>query len=335
MSRASAPRSAPTIYDVARECGVAPSTVSRALSRPGRVSAKTSERVRAVAAQLGYQPNPLARYLPTGRTGTIAMAVADITNPVYFPMIRGAERAASAAGYTSVLVDVEESAEREREALSRLVRGVDGFAIAAPRLSDAAIRAIARQRPLVTLNRVTAQVPSVVIDNERGMERAVKHLVALGHRGLTYVAGPDDSWANSVRWLALRRASAELGIRVRRVGPHSPTVEGGRSAATELACRSATAVVAYNDLLAIGVMQALPGRVPNDLSVVGFDNIVGADWCSPALTTVEAPMYDLGATAMRNLLALIGGADGRSIRPLVLPTRLVVRGSTGPKTPSA
>jgi LacI family transcriptional regulator len=324
--------SMPTIYDVARECGVAPSTVSRALSQPGRVSAKTSERVREVAARLGYQANPLAKYLPTGRTETVVLIVSDITNPVYFPVIRGAEHAASAAGYTLVLSDVEESAERERDVMEKLVRTVDGFALATSRLSDAAIRAIARRRPMVTMNRVTQQVPSVVPDNGQGMRHAAEHLAELGHRRVTYVSGPPTSWANTVRWRALRAAGEQLGVTVRRIGPYTPTVAGGWAAAADLVSPLPTAVIAYNDLLAIGAMQGLNDldvTVPDDVSVIGCDNILGSDWCSPALTTLAAPLRELGNRGVQHLIAVIKGSQQPAGRPLVLPTQLIVRESTG------
>lgn len=325
----------PTIYDVARECGVATSTVSRALSQPGRVSAQTSEKVREAAARLGYVANPLAKHLPTGRTGTIVLTVSDIANPVFSQVIRGAEAAASRAGYTMVLTDVEESPERERQILEKLIPAVDGVALATSRLSDAAIRAVARRCPLVTMNRVTQQVPSVVPDNDLGMRRAVKHLVELGHQAVTYVAGPRASWADSVRWNGLKAAAGHLGVQVRRAGPEQPTVAGGRRIAADLesAARMPTAVVAYNDLMAIGIMQGLQAAghvVPDEVSVIGCDNILGSDWRTPALTTVAAPLRELGSASVRHLLALIDGKDIRQARPVVLPTRLIVRESTAP-----
>nr|WP_205857439.1 LacI family DNA-binding transcriptional regulator [Phytoactinopolyspora endophytica] len=344
----------PTIYDVARECGVAPSTVSRALSQPGRVSATTSERIHEVAARMGYQPNPLAKYLPTGRTETIVLIVSDIANPVYSPMIRGAEEAASRAGYTLVLSDIEESPERERDVMEKLLRTVDGFALATSRLSDAAIRTIARQRPMVTMNRVTQQVPSVVPDNDQGMRAAATHLADLGHSRVTYISGPATSWANVVRWRALRSVGEQLGMKVRRIGPYAPTVAGGWAAAADLVkpdskarsgnrgageaasapvrtAAATSAVIGYNDLLAIGAMQGLSDlglSVPADVSVVGCDNILGSDWCTPPLTTLASPLRELGATGVRNLLAMIKGAQPRSRRPVVLPSQLIVREST-------
>ncbi|WP_182111268.1 MULTISPECIES: LacI family DNA-binding transcriptional regulator [unclassified Actinotalea] len=327
-------RATPTIYDVARACGVAPSTVSRTFSRPGRVNAETAERIRQTAAAMGYRTNPLARALPTGRTSLLALVVSDVTNPFFFDIIRGAQQEANAAGYTMLVADVDESSEAEREALDRTLPLVEGLVLATSRMSDSAIRVAAKQRPTVVLNRVMTDVPSVVTDNARGTRRAVEHLAGLGHTTLTYLAGPEASWADGMRWRSMREAAFELDLRVRRLGPFPPTLAGGAAATTALAEQPTTAVVAYNDLLAIGLMRglaALGARVPQDVSVVGFDNIFGADFCSPPLTTVAAPLRNLGAYAVRSLLEQHDRRQLRDVRPVLLPAQLLVRGSTGPR----
>ncbi|GAA3725311.1 LacI family transcriptional regulator [Spinactinospora alkalitolerans] len=321
----------PTIYDVARAAGVAPSTVSRAFSRPGRVKAETAERIRMVATELGYRTNPLARALSTTRTSMIALILSDITNPFHFEIIRGAEAAASEAGYTMLLADAQESYRLEREALERTLSTVEGIVMAGSRMSGTAVRMIAKQKPVIVLNRAMADVPSVVTDNPRGARRAVEHLAELDHRAITYVAGPEASWADGMRWRSIREAGHELDLSVRRIGPYLPTVAGGMRAAEDLARQQTSAVVTYNDLVAIGLMRGLQTmriRIPEDVSVVGFDNIFSADLVTPALTTVAAPLRVLGTTAVRNLLAVVGGARSQTGLPVVLPTRLVVRGST-------
>ena len=323
-------RGGPTIYDVARACGVAPSTVSRAFSRPGRVNAETAARIRATAEAMGYRANPLARALPTGRTALLALVVSDVTNPFFFDIIRGAQSAASEAGYTLLVADVHESAEAEREALDRALPLVEGAVLATSRMSDSAIRVMAKQRPTVVLNRVLTEVPSVVTDNARGMRRAVEHLGELGHHSITYVAGPEASWADGMRWRSLREAAYELELRARRIGPFAPTVGGGVEAAEVLAAAPTTAVVCYNDLLAIGLMRrltALGARIPAELSVIGVDNIFGSDFCTPPLTTVAAPLRALGSHAVRALLREIGRTTPQAVRPTLLPAQLVVRGS--------
>ena len=335
----------PTIYDVAIACGVAPSTVSRAFSRPGRVNAETAERIRQVAAEMGYRTNPLARALPTGRTSLLAVIVADVTNPFFFEILRGAEETATEAGYTLLVADVHESVDAERQALDRTLPLVEGLVLATSRMSDSSIRVAAKQCPTVVLNRSMSDVPSVATDNSRGMKRAVEHLASLGHRTITYLAGPDASWANGVRWQAMREAAHELDLRVRRLGPFSPTQAGGLAAARALADAPSTAAIAYNVLIAIGLMRGLVNlgiRVPEDVSVVGFDNIFGADFCTPQLTTVAAPLRQLGAVAVHMLLeelrTPVRGTRQLPETPLMtalLPANLVERMSTGPARPAA
>ncbi|GAA5058726.1 LacI family transcriptional regulator [Thermocatellispora tengchongensis] len=329
-------RHPPTIYDVARAAGVAPSTVSRAFSRPGRVNAETAERIRRIAAELGYRTNPLARALPTGRTSMLACVIADITNPFYGEIIRGAESAAAEAGYVLLLVDAQESDRQEREALDRALPAVEGVVLTGSRMSDSAIRMTAKQRPTVVLNREVADVPSVVSDNAQGMRMAARHLADLGHRAVTYVAGPEASWADGMRWRSLREAAAELGLRLNRIGPYPPTIPGGTLAAEGVGRQGASAVIAYNDQLAIGLMRGLQAagvRVPEDVSVVGFDNIFGAELVTPGLTTVAAPLRAQGRAAVRGLISVLGGARPRTAQAVVLPARLVVRASTGGPAP--
>lgn len=318
---------APTIYDVARAAGVAASTVSRAFARPGRVNFETAERIRRVAAELGYRMSPLVRELPSGRTQMIGLGVADIGNPFYTEIILGAQDAAAEAGYTLLLTDARESGVREREALERALTAVDGLVLATSRMSDSAIRALAKQRPVVVLNRAVADVPSVISDNPDGVRQAVAHLAEKGHRDITYLAGPEASWADGTRWRSLR----ELAPGSRRLGPYAPTVKGGAEAAADFARQPSGAVLAYNDAMAIGLIRrltALGARVPGDVSVVGFDNIEAADLVTPALTTVAAPLRAMGRTAVTNVLAIANGAVPHTTEPMVLPSRLVVRRST-------
>ena len=322
---------APTIYDVARLAGVAPSTVSRAFARPGRVNRSTAERIRAVATELGYHTNPLARALPTGRTAMIALVVSDVTNPFCAGIVRSAQAAAGAAGYTMLLADGRESGACERETLERALSSVDGVVLATSRVSEPAVRETAAQRPVVLLNRSLPGVPSVVVDIERGMRQTVAHLADLGHEHVTYVAGPEESWADGMRRRALRQCGIEQGVQSRRVGPYEPTVAGGVAAAAEVFQAATTAVIAYNDLMAIGLIRALGARgmlVPQEVSVVGSDNIFAAGLITPALTTVAAPLRLMGDTAVRHLLAVLGGAEPSAAEPLLLPASLVVRGTT-------
>lgn len=331
MGETESSRSTPTIYDVAKAAGVAPSTVSRAFSRPGRVNMTTAERIHRIAQELGYRVNPVVRPLPSGKTALLAIIVADVTNPFFFEIIRSAAKTAVDSGYTLLVADADESDEAERQSLERTLPLVEGVVLATSRLSDSSIRAVAKQRPTVVMNRVVTDVPSVITDNAQGMRRAVAHLAGLGHSVLAYLAGPEASWADGMRWRAFREATQELGVRGRRLGPFAPTLAGGLSAAQALTTHSATATIAYNDLVAIGAMRGLTRlgvEVPRDMSVVGFDNIFGSDFCTPPLTTVAAPLRHFGTFAVQRLLNQVRTPSLGLSTPALLPAKLVERGST-------
>jgi len=322
----------PTIYDVAREAGVAPSTVSRAYARPGRVNAHTARLIFEAAERIGYRSERLDARLPAaaGRTKALGLVVSDVTNPFYGPIISGAYEAAREAGFVLILSHTTESPAAERQAIETELPHVDGLVIASSRMSDSALRTIAKQKALVLLNRTIPEVCCVVTDNPRGSRRAAEHLGMLGHESILYVAGPEASWSDGIRWRALREAGLELALDVRRIGPNEPTILAGFRAARRVVELGATAVLAYNDQLAIGVMKGvrqLGLRVPDDVSVVGFDNIIFDEIVEPALTTVAAPLHQMGATGVHNCIAVTHGAQP-SAPPLVLPVKLVERAST-------
>jgi len=340
VSRPTPPARPATLHDVAREAGVAVSTVSRALTRPGRVNAQTRAHVEEVARRLGYRPNRIARALPSGRTLMIGVLVADITNPHHFGLIRGAEARARDAGRTLVLGDTRGDAVLEAEHLDRLGSVVDGLVLAASRLPDADLVDLARRRPVVLHNREVPGLPSVGTDFADGARQVVAHLAALGHHHLAYLAGPPDAWSDGQRWDGLQAHAAAAGVRVTRLGPFAPTVDGGPAAAAAGSASGATALVAFNDLLAIGVLRRLAEcgvDVPGDVSVTGFDDVFGADFCHPPLTTVAAPTEEAGRALVDVLLSGPGSAadgvdelDAGEPARIVLPVELRVRASTGP-----
>lgn len=334
MASPGAPDQPVTIYDVARVAGVSASTVSRTFARPGRVSFATAERIRAVAAELGYRSLdvrvPMAE--EKKRHHTIGLVVADIANPVFFEMIRGAEEEAARNEYTMLLAHTRESAVVERQAIERMVDIVDGFVLSSSRMSDSAIHTLAKQRPTIVINRGVTGVACVVIDNSRGMRRVLEHLGSLGHTDLAYLGGPEASWAHGMRWRALKEGALELGLNVTLVETSEPTRAGGAAVAERVLATSVTGIMAFNDPLAAGFMrraQEIGHDVPRDVSVVGFDNSAVAELTHPGLTSVASPLHALGATAVRNLLALSSADAHERFRPVVLPTRLVVRDSTG------
>ena len=318
----------PTIYDVARAVGVSPSTVSRALNKPGRINAKTEERIRAAAESIGYRLNPMARALPTGRTSTIALIVSDITNPVYFDVIRGAERVTTEHGLTLVFSESQESVEQELHAARRLQSAADGLILVASRLSDDEIRDLAAVKPVVLVNRLVPSIPAVTPSLSPGVEAAVEHLERLGHRSIAYLSGPTTSWTNRIRWSTLFACAVQRGLSIVEIGPGQPTMQGGQDLLPRLRASGATAAIAYNDLMALGVMQACRTagiEIPRDLSLIGFDDIFGAALPTPALTTVRIPLAELGQSAARMLVTGDYGFDEQS-----LATSLVTRESTGP-----
>jgi DNA-binding LacI/PurR family transcriptional regulator len=323
-----------TITDIAKATGVAPSTVSRALNKPGRVSAATRERIEAAARELDYVPNSQARALSSGRTGTIAVLVSDVTNPFYFGLIRGTQQQLKAAGYAQLLIDTEDSGEHEAELLRKMRRWMDGAILTASRLPERALAGLATEIPLVTVNRNVRGVPSVVIDTPAGMGLAVEHLVSLGHRAIAYAYGPENSWSNRARWQALKAAGQRYGRTFERVGPFPRGRMFGSAAADALLNTEATAYIAFNDLLAIGILTRLRERgvrVPADVSVVGCDDIFGADFCNPPLTTLTAPIEQAGRVAVSLLLSHLDVSTAEpQRRAVVLPTHLTIRESTGP-----
>lgn len=326
------PRKRATILDVAREAGVAASTVSRAFTNPGRVNQATREHVLDVAKSLGYTPNPMARALESGHTETLALLVPDITNPYFAGVIKGAEGAAARSGRTLVLGDTQESAATEAELVRRLGPAVDGFVLSASRLPDTELRRAAELNNLVLLNRAILGITGVVADFGSGTRQIIDHLASHGHPSAVFLAGPPESWSGRRRWAGLEDAAHAVGMTVRRLGPYAPTREAGAAAADAVITSGTTAAVCHNDMLALGVMRRLLERgvrVPDDVSVVGFDDIFGADLCTPTLTTLAEHTQDAGARAVETLIHL-GLQRTRTDQSWQLPTHLVVRESTGP-----
>jgi len=322
-----------TIYEVAAAAGVSPSTVSRTFSRPGRVSVRTADHVRAVAAELGYREESVFRLTAAARHRTIGVAISDVTNPFYFGILRGAEAQAIRSDYTLLVADAQESGAREQHNLDRLLPLVDGLIVASSRMSDTVLRSVSKSHPVVVLNRYVGGLPSVVPDSGHGMKQAIAHLLQLGHNSVHYLAGPDSSWISGTRWLAVRAAAQSMGFSAHRLGPVLPTVEGGASAVNQIMSHHCQAVICFNDLIAMGLMRSLSRkglRVPDDLSIIGCDNIFASDLVTPGLTTIAAPMGVLGDTAVKNIVAMLGGAMPRLSAPITVPVKLIIRNSTGP-----
>ncbi|MDX2974167.1 LacI family DNA-binding transcriptional regulator [Kribbella solani] len=325
-----------TIRDVARLAGVSPSTVSRAISLPEMVNATTRTRVAAAVEQLGYEPNRAARGLITGRTGTIGLVVPDLANPFFASLTKAIQARARRHDVAVFVADTDEDPGAEAGLVRALSKQVDGIVLCSPRASDDDLAAFAADTTVVLVNRAAAGIPGVTYDNEDGMRQAVAHLVALGHRRIAWVGGPASSWSTQHRGLGLRNATEELHAVLVPVGNFAPTYEGGMAAADQVIATGATAVVAYNDLVAIGLLARLHSRgisVPGELSVVGVDDIAMSGMAHPALTTIRLPKQEAGWIAVELLLALLDNPDsqqGASGTRSELHGELIVRASTGP-----
>lgn len=321
----------PTIRQVAGEAGVSASTVSRAFSRPELLLPATVSHIKEVAEQLGYEPNPTARALSTGRSGTLAIVVPDIANPFFPPLIRGTQARADACGYSVLLGDSDEDPIKEDVLVAKLAARTEGSILASSRLSEAHIREHAARRPVVLINRDVEGFPRVLIDTASGVAEGVSHLAEQGHRRMVYVGGPSSSWSNQQRGAAFRARTRRLGVKASTVPARRPTYEAGVEVAPRLLTSRATAAVCFDDLLAQGVLAGLAShgvQVPAEFSVIGCDDVLGAI-TYPALTTVSTSGGDAGSAAVDLLLATIRGDLTATHERVVIPTSLVVRETTG------
>ncbi len=316
---------AANLTEVARHAGVSIATASRAFGEPDRLAPATLERVRKSAVELGYATPQVA----TG-TRTIAVVVPDAANPVYATLLKAIQGQAWHGRHRIVLFDADEDLRREREAIELGCR-TDGLVLCSPRLPEAEVLALVGDTPHVVINRVLPGALCVVMDAERGPTQAVEHLSALGHDHVAYASGPHGSWADEQRADAVLRACERFGIRLTRLSHHAASIQGGRAGAAAAVASGASAVIAYNDLVALGLEAGMAelGRVcPDDISIVGIDDIELAGAVTPSLTTVRMPIARSGALAVDLLLqAMVGTAPTDDT---VLPSQLIVRSSTAP-----
>ena len=312
----------PTLADVARRAGVHSATVSRALSRPEMVNGATLQRVHAAVEALGYVPNNAARQLAGGRTGRIAVIVPDVTNPYFGGLVQAAQRRADDGDEIVVLADTGQRPGREVAAVRSLAAEVDGIVLCGSVGPVGDLRAAAGETPVVSVNRRMRGVPSVVVDQEAVVDLAVDHLRLLGHERIAFLRGPSAYWSTQAR---TRRADA---LDLQLVGPAEPTHDGGRDALDGVRSTGATAVVVFNDLMAAGLLAEASNRgvrVPDELSLVGSDDVSFAAMVHPALTTVAGRADDLGAAAV-DLLHDLASTD--SVGDVSLEPYLVVRATT-------
>jgi DNA-binding LacI/PurR family transcriptional regulator len=321
-----------SIREVAARAGVSPATVSRVFTRPDTVAADTRRRVIAVADELSYTPHPVARSLARGRTGNIGIVVPDIANSFSAVVTKAVQQEARRDGYALFVAGSDEIAQDEEQWARAMAAQVDGLLLLSPQMPDAALLALAGITPVVMTNRLLDGIPAVLTDAYEATGHAVEHLHALGHRELVYLAGP-QGYSNDVRLRGFRDACARLGVAASELGPFHARFSAGLRAGDLVLATSATGVIAYNDEVAVGVINRLADRgvrVPQDVSVVGYDDTQLAEMVMPRLTTVRIPAATAGTAAAGILLDVIGGRDGAVRDRLRLPAELVVRSSTGP-----
>jgi DNA-binding LacI/PurR family transcriptional regulator len=323
--------------DVAKHAGVSQSTVSLVFSGKGRgrVSEATQERVRRSARELGYRPNVAAQALRLGASRAVALLVPDVTNPFFSRVLRGAQRAAAAAGYTVALVDTANDRRWEEQSCEALRAGpVDGYLLFEVSAPDA----LGGDHPVVLMEAEAPGKPSVRFDAEGGAAAAFEHLVDLGHRRIGHLAAAFDAPTFLLREAARRRVLGNAGIdpdeQPRALTPIG--IDDARDVALALLDEQPTAVMCDDDIIAAGLYLAARERgirVPGDLSVVGFDDMDFARVLDPPLTTVALDAEQLGASSFGLLEARMAGKRVR--RRVVLPAELLVRGSTGPPRSAA
>ena len=330
-----------TIRDVAREAGVSTATVSRVLGRPDVVSAETRASVTAAIDALGYMPNAAAKSLRTLRSGKILVTVPDIANPFFSLILQGIEGAALRAGYSVLLGDTQHDDQREQQyALMLQRREADGLIFLGHRLPKAAaelVRAQSRGEVAPVVNGCefspSLHVPSVHIDNAKAAFEVIDHLCQLGHRRIGVVTGPMASPLSRDRLKGvMARANQDRRRMTVSVAGGDFSIESGIAAGDQLlaAPKVPTGIFCFNDEMAIGVLHSARQRgvqVPEDLSVVGFDDIRFAQYVDPPLTTIRQPMRELGEATVRLLMNILRG-NVKDAVSVTLPHALIVRAST-------
>lgn len=328
-------RARATISDVARTAGVSTSSVSRHLKG---LAVQRADRIAEAMNELEFRPSEVARWLKSGKTLALGLVVPDVTNPFFAAVVKGAESVANAAGYSVVLCNTDESPDREHDVLAAMRGRVDGLLLAPARDDAETVESLDELGvPVVLVDRTLPDpgpTDSVLIDNAGGAAAAARHLLDLGHRHLALISGPLDTTPGAERHDSFVAACVAADADV--VVDHGDFREdGGYQAAMRLFGRAdaPTAVLAANNLMTVGLLRALHDlglRVPDAVSVIGFDDHVLADLLDPPLTVIDRATDMQGAVATRMLLARLSDTASGAGRTVRLETSLVVRSSTGP-----
>lgn len=328
------------IREVAKRAGVSTATVSRVVNGTVPVSVHTERRVRSAIKALGYYPNSHARTLGSGKSHMYGLIISDITNPFFPDIAKGFERIAVEHGQELLIANTDYQPQRMQVCVRRMLeRKVDGVAIMTSEMDPKLIQLLNKRGiPIVFLDtgKVGRMTSNIFIDYDIGIEQAIGHLVSLGHERIAFVSGPPTLASAQTRKDAFLRSLKNRGIKARteymRTGNHQ--IDGGQSAMAHLLKTSIlpSAVLASNDLTAIGVVGSIHAaglRVPEDISVVGFDDIDLSQYLQPPLTTVRVPRTEIASRAFTALYAASHKGADQGIE-YQIATELVVRQSTGP-----
>ncbi len=333
-----------TIKDIARETELSPTTVSIVLNnKPHRLSAETRKKVLDAAKRMNYRPNSLAASLKTHKTKTIGMVVPNFTNPYSSELARGAEARSSQDGYALILCNTNDKSKKNFDYINILIdRGVDGIIISFDGIeADETDRLIAHMLSfgikIISIDYKTQykSVSNVLLDNKMGGYIATRHLIEQGHKKIGCITGPiqaDSSTANQ-RFMGYKQALAKFHIEENEkfVAYGEYNIEAGVKHAGKLLAEGVTGIVASNDLCAYGIYKWARDHgvsIPDDLSVVGYDDIVYSDFFSPRLTTIRQPAYDMGFEAANKIIECCEGIDTGGSKDLIFKPELVIGGST-------
>ncbi|MFI5731760.1 LacI family DNA-binding transcriptional regulator [Kribbella sp. NPDC051587] len=303
---------AATLKDVAEAAGVSISTVSRVFSSPGRISPETSDRVREVARRLRFTPNVMARSLITGTSPNIGLVVPDITNPYMTTLLKAAQKVSRGHQTGIFVADTDDDAEIERQVCEQFAQQSRGVILCAPRMTTSHIRELSGIVPLVLVNRIVEGIPSVSTDSRSALRELLDELVEQGHRRVGYLPGPAGSWSNKQRARTVADRARALEVELVRLDPTDGTHAGGVLAAEQVVELGITAVMAFDDVLAAGLVEGLRQRgksVPEDVSVTGHDDIL-SELVHPGLTTITGQSARVGQLAIARLLEVSGPDAG-------------------------
>lgn len=311
-----------TLADVARAAGVSLATASRVFSKPEKVASSTRERVQTAATHLGYVGNSTARALATGTSGLVGLIVPDLGSPYFTPLIAAIQTEIARSGYELIIADSTGAPETELTIARRLRGRADGLILASPRASDSDLLEVGSELPLITVNHVAPGISSVGVDVTIGLTKLCELLVARGHRRITYVGGPPGSRTDDGRFAVISSAMASQSGTVTRLGPVTPRAGSGADCYPAIRQSHATAVIAYNALVAHGLILAATAddvAIPDQLAVAAADDLIDVGLGLPTITAITQPLTHVGEKAGELVIAEIAAGDRHEPHRIAFP----------------